>query len=351
MNTRKILSVLLLVASSLSHALPYDKYRHFDPTTTETIFEEPFPGVCALEFSSLDSVREIAIGGMIVAAENYKEAKQPAFSSGGLIFWRDENKKSYTRRGPLHFSRWKGGPKFPSVSLFKYMSEESFQDLFGSTNNDSDTYESLINTILDIGSRAWQISVDQGRGSDGEIYDSYYYLSVGTNDGWIEVPLLIDPTEVLKFVDCSYPLIREFRSESLPPGLKPDFTLVCDQEKIDPVLGRNLPITTLEFFNRNKLVRLSKLGQSKTYDLVHFDNTLHDGRLNAEAIQILSPVGGPQSLYDLMDKQYGQYDSYARFNSMLFLPSEDPNYAWNKIELWRDLDYVPEMIKRGCRQK
>lgn len=351
MKSIHVFLLLLLAISSPVQSVPYEKYKDFDPTTTETVFEEPIPGVCSLEFSTLDSTREIAIGGMIVGAANYKEAKQPAFSSGGLIFWRDENQKNNTLKGPMHFSRWKGGPKFPSVSLLEYMSDESFQDLFGSTNDDADTYESIINAILDISSRSWQISVNQGRGSDGKIYDSYYHLSVGTNDGWVEVPLLIDPTEVLKFVDCSYPLIRKFRPEVMPPDLKPDFTLICDQEKIDPILGMNLPITTLEFFNKNKLVRLSKLGQSKTYDLVNFDDNFHDSRLNTEAIHIISPVGAPESLYDLMDQQYGQYDSYARFNSMLFVPSEDPNYAWDKIELWRDLDYVPEMVKRGCRQK
>ena len=149
---------------------------------------------------------------------------------------------------------------------------------------------------------------------------------MGLSKGTKPLTFFVSPVEFIKFLDCAYPLIREFRGELREPERDPDLQLICDEEVVDPVLKIKLPPSTVEFFSREKLAVLKMGDQSKIYDLVSFDPQWHDGSLiNAGIINIISPIGTPDDVADLMDQQFGGYDSYSRFNAITFTQTKTKN--------------------------
>ena len=147
------------------------------------------PQVCALDIRSVDEKNELGIFGMLVAAIPYREVDTPAFSAGGFYAFRSSGDEFRQVNGPLHFSRWQDGPIFPSPILFKHLTDAEYQDEPGSTNKDLESYGSIINTILDIGTRSWQIGIlKQTRDSEPK-YKSSYKLMIGSKQGYKTVDL------------------------------------------------------------------------------------------------------------------------------------------------------------------
>ena len=345
-------SVLLWIvyfnSSNVAFSSPISKFNFFSATWAENKFEQPLGGVCLLELSTMDSNNKIAMTGVVSSARNYASVGAPAFSSGGFIFYKDDNGVSQQIKGSVHFSRGKGGPRFPSEDLFQYMTDKDYKNLSGSINEDKESYDSLITTILELGSRSWQMAVMGGKKSKGKVLDSKYRMILKTSEGDAEVPLYLDPEKVLEFVNCSYPLIRKFKGPESKPDRTRDYSLVCDEKKLDRVLQIELPVSSIDIYEKENLAVVKQQGLSKVYDLIRFDPKWHDPLLNEELFQIFSPVGADQSLYSMMDQTYGQYDAYARFNTIAFFPGAPP-FDRDKIELWRDLDYNSEIVERGCR--
>lgn len=344
------LSVWLSVAPPVNANESIAEFDPFQPTQVEMRFSTLAPQVCALEISSMDEQNELGIYGMVVAAIPYKQVDQPAFSSGGFYAFRSPSGDLTQINGPLHFSRWKNGPVFPSKILFNYMTEDEHRGSQGSTNKDLESYDSVINSILDLGVRSWQIAIIKQTRDGKSIYNSSYRVMIGSKQGFKEVDLFINPVEFMKFLECSYPLVREFRSALKDPDRDPDLELICDEKIVDPILNIEIPPSTVHVFSDERLAVIKMGDQSKVYDLVAFDPEWHGGgRINGGIINIIAPIGSPAALTSLMDEQFGGYDSFSRFNAITFTQTGDKEYPWRKNEIWRDLDYKPEVNRRLCR--
>lgn len=165
--------------------------------------------------------------------------------------------------------------------------------------------------------------------------------------------LAFSPNKFSQFAECAEPILFEAMKSSvlyLGSRLKPNLYLTCSGK--EPVMNIDLPVLNIKIdFHKG----VSTVNQGISYLKYAVNN--HD---NVKSIiqfgksKKMSSIfsyrwnNTPQNLLNTQDSMFKGYDVYSRFMVSNFIKK---NNVWLHMQLYRSLDYKPEIWQRKCSIK